>query len=174
MKRRNKFILLGIAIALGFFPIWRFLLQGPYLQILGLIVAKLGAIFPYGKAALSNRIAPNAGEIAFDLFEKRQTVVVEVSSIVTNVVPLVALIFATPTEWKKRIFGAIIGLAIAFGLHVFATCVILWWQAMGDTGAIEGLKIFTDGVLIAAFPLLYWAVWADMGKTGGIKKIFNN
>ncbi|HDR91031.1 MAG TPA: hypothetical protein ENN75_02155 [candidate division Zixibacteria bacterium] len=173
MTKRNRFILIGIAIALGFFPIWRFALQGTYLNLLGWIVAKLGGVLPYGTAALSQRIAPKAGEIAFDLFDKRQTVVVEVSSIVTNVVPLMALIFATPVELKKRIFGAVIGLAIAFGLHVFATSVILWWQAMNDTGAIEGLKIFTDGVLIAAFPLLYWSVWADTVFDGGMKKLFS-
>ncbi len=165
---------MGIIIALAFFPIWRFLLQGPYLKLIGVIVAKIGSFLPYGDAALSTRISPKTGEIAFDLFEKRQTVVVEVSSIVTNVVPLIALVFATPVSSKKRIIGAIIGLGIAFVLHIFATSIILWWQATSNTGSLEGLKIFTDGVLIAAFPLLYWSVWADIVHDSGIRRIFIN
>lgn len=172
MTKRNKFILTGIIIALAFFPVWRFLLQGPYLKLLGFVVAKLGDIFPYGDSALSTRIIPEPGEIAFDLFEKRQTIVIEVSSIITNIVPLIALVFATPVSLKRRFIGGIIGIGIAFALHIIATVIILSWQVNADTGSLEGLKIFMDGVLIAAFPLLYWSVWADSVHEGGIRRIF--
>ncbi len=174
MSVRNKFILTGIVAALMIFPIWRFAIQGVYLHLLGWIVAAMGSFLPYGKSALSTRFATSAGEIAFDLFDFRSTIVVDVSSIVTNIVPLLALVLATPVAWKKRFFGAIIGVGIAFLSHVFATSLILWWRAVSDTGLIESLKVFTDGVLVAALPLLYWAVWADLSRKGGFKTIFSN
>jgi len=168
MAPRNKFILTGILLALVIFPVWRFLLQEPYLTFVGWIVAAFGNILPYGKAGLSGMVEAGSGEIAFDLFDFRRTVVVDVSSIVTNIVPMLALVLATPVEWKKRVIGALLALGIAFLSHIFATATILWWQAQADTGVIEGLKIFTDGILIAALPLLYWFVWADSTSKGGI------
>ena len=174
MKPRSKFILSGVLLALVIFPLWRFAFQSAYLTFVGWIVAAFGNILPYGKAGLSKLIEADSGEIAFDLFDFRRTVVVDVSSIVTNIVPMVALVLATPIEWKKRMMGALIAIGIAFLSHIFAAAIILWWQARADTGVIEGLKIFTDGILIAALPLLYWFVWADSVQKDCINELLKS
>lgn len=171
MKTRTRFIILTVLFALVIFPLWRYLIQQRYLWLLGWIVAALGSILPYGKAALSNRITPGVGEIAFDLFDFRRTVVIDLSSIVTSIVPLLALVSATPVRIKNRLVGAGLGVVVAVISHIVATTIILWWQAQADTGTIEGLKIFIDGVWIAALPLLYWAVWVGYVKKGGLNEI---
>ena len=171
MKTRTRFIILAVLFALVFFPLWRYLIQQQYLWLLGWIVAALGNILPYGKTVLSSRIIPAVGEVAFDLFDFRKTVVIDLSSIVTGIVPLLALVFATPVKIKSRLLGAGLGVTVTMISHIVATAIILCWQAQADTGAIEGLKIFIDGVLIAALPLLYWAVWIGYVKKGGINAI---
>jgi len=174
MKTRLKFILLSIAIATAFFPLIRFVLMKPYLILIGSIVSALGGILPYGKAVLSERVVAGTGEIAFDLFKYRKTILVDAASIITNLVPLIALVLATPVKWIKRTIGAGIGIGILMISHILAISVILIWQTSPSGESIEGFKIFIDGILIFALPLLYWAVWADKAYQTGLQGIFKS
>ena len=169
MKPLVSFILISAILSLVLFPIWHFFLQSYYLNFLGKLISLLGDNLPYGKTDYVGLDAN--GDMLFGLFKIRSNVAVDVGSIVTNLVPLLALVLATPVSILKRIIGAVVGIGAGFLSHLLAVIIILLWQSSGGARSFESLKIFTDGLVIAALPLFYWAVWADAVKKGGIADI---
>jgi hypothetical protein len=169
VKHLVVFILIAVLLALILFPVWHFLIQSHYLNILGKLVALLGDNLPFGKTEYLG--LDSNGDMVFGLFKIRSNVVVDVGSIVTNIIPLLALVLATPVSIIRRILGALGGIGIGFLSHLVAVIIILLWQSSGGARGYESMKIFTDGLVIAALPLFYWAVWADAAKKGGIAEI---
>lgn len=174
MSGSIKFILLALLLAILIFPIWHFFIQPSYIKIVGRAVTVFNPLFPFGKMELySSESARITYKIErFGANEITAGVVVDLASIVTNIVPLLALVFATATLFKKRLIGGAIGTLVAFVSHIIAISIILLWQNSGNSRSLEGLKIFTDGIILAGLPILYWSVWAGFAVKGGLNSIF--
>jgi len=178
MKINLKFLIIAMIVALVIFPVWRFMFQKIYIIVLGKTVAPVASKVMGSKIEMydaknhaGRQIPVEAGEIAFDLYKFRRTIVVDLSSIVTNIVPLLALVIATSVSRKKKILGVIIGLAVAFFSHILATLLIINWQISPDSRIVEGAKVFMDGMMIAAVPLVFWIIWAEYAVKGGVSAV---
>ncbi len=150
MPKLLKFFLLLIVFSLPLFWFWMERGQAGYQKLMGV------AIVPLVKAL---------GEKDLNLFVLKAHYM--------NVVPLVALILATPAlGWKKRLLALALGLAILFIWHLLFSLALNHYQMLWGRDR-RFYRVFIPAISVnSALPVILWLLLAWKGAKELLGEIF--
>lgn len=150
MSRLLRFFLLLAAFSLPLFWLWMEWGQTTYQKLVGTVIEPL---------------ARTLGEKDLNLFVLKAHYM--------NVVPLAALILATPAlGWKKRLTALALGLAILYVWHLFFSLTLNHYQMLWGRDR-RFYQLFIPAISVnSALPVILWFILAWKGVKELMGEIF--